>query len=251
MYSFDDVCAFLLKRLRVDRSELTPSTSLRRDLGVDGDDFFELEEAFADEFKVNMSEYRWYFHHREEPTWPDMGRLLFPAPYDRVQEIPVTPQLLLNSANAGKWIVEYPDRTLPRRRYDVLINQLMYLPLIGLFVVGVFLKVHAEVFRLTFEAALAATSAAIWRRYILKKAGGSLVVALTSGGGGVICYLLGTSIWAYDAAKAQSALGVTPGDSVWLLIYHWHPFIAAVLGVTIATGAAVLQRRSQSANRTP
>ena len=55
MYSFDDVCAFLVKRLRVDPSVVTPLTSLRHDLGVEGYDFFELEEAFADEFRVDMS----------------------------------------------------------------------------------------------------------------------------------------------------------------------------------------------------
>jgi hypothetical protein len=248
MYSFDDVCAFLVKRLRVDPSVVTPLTSLRHDLGVEGDDFFELEEAFADEFRVDMSEYRWYFHHGEEGTCLNVGRLLFPAPYDRVTEIPVTPQLLLDSANAGKWVVRYPEHKLPSRRYDVLVNQLVYLPLIGFLLVPVLLKVRPEVFRLTFEASLGAVAAVTWRRYVLKQSGRSLVIGLISAATGVMCYLLSTSIWAYDAAARRSAFGTNASDSVWILLHEWHTSMAAVLGVTIATGGAILRRRSRSAD---
>ena len=244
MYSFDDVSAFLVKRLRVDPSELTPFTSLRKDLGVEGDDFFELEEAFAEKFRVDMSGYRWYFHHGEEGTWLSIGRLFFPAPYDRVVEIPVTPQLLLDSANAGKWIVQYPDHELPRRRYDSLIDQFVYLTLIGLLAVQFLPKVRTEMFRLGFAAGLAAASAWMWRRYILKARGRGLAIGLLAGVGGVMCYLLGTSLWAWDAAARRSVLGGSPGDSVWLVLHEWHTPIAAALGVGIATAATVLSKRS-------
>ena len=36
MYTYDDVFAFLVKELRVDRERLSPDTDLRQDLGVDG-----------------------------------------------------------------------------------------------------------------------------------------------------------------------------------------------------------------------
>lgn len=91
------------------------------DLGVEGDDFFELEHAFAEHFKVDMSSYRWYFHHAEEGI-AGLGALFFPPPNQRVRHIPVTINLLLESANAGRWALTYPAHQLPARRYDLVIN---------------------------------------------------------------------------------------------------------------------------------
>jgi len=120
MHSYDDVYSFLARELGVDPTRLTPDTGLFDDLGVDGDDFFELEQAFARHFNVDMSSYRWYFHHGEEGL--NVGGLLSSAPYCRVEQIPVTPRLLLESANAGRWMLEYPSHELPTRRYDIVVN---------------------------------------------------------------------------------------------------------------------------------
>ena len=52
MYTYDGVYEFLVEELRVKREQLTPDVSLRDDLGIEGDDFVEFEEAFARRFNV-------------------------------------------------------------------------------------------------------------------------------------------------------------------------------------------------------
>jgi hypothetical protein len=127
MCTYDDVYEFLIEELKVKREQLTPDVSLRDRLGVEGDDFFEFEEAYARRFSVDMSAYRWYFHHGEEGF--SIGGLLFKPPYDRVDRIPVTPTLLLESANAGRWPLEYPPHELPAVRYDGIVNVGIFLAL--------------------------------------------------------------------------------------------------------------------------
>ena len=96
-----------------------------KDLGCGGDDFQELIEEYARKFKVDRSAYLWYLHAGEEGRWNSIGSLFFKPPYKKVEHIPVTPQLLLEFANAGKWGMNYPEHRLSKRRYDMLMNQLV------------------------------------------------------------------------------------------------------------------------------
>jgi acyl carrier protein len=117
MYDYADIYQFLAQKLGVDEATLTPDDSLFDDLGVDGDDFFELEQAFARRFAVDMSDYRWHFHHNSEGWLTSPGVLFFQRPYDRIA---VTPRLLVESANAGKWLVEYPPHKGPLHRFHLV-----------------------------------------------------------------------------------------------------------------------------------
>ena len=92
-------------------------------LGVYGDDFHELIQRYAEEFEVDVSQYKWYFHGDEEGL--NFGSLLFKAPYERVERIPVTPQLLADFAEKKRWNCLYPEHTIPERRYDLLINKVI------------------------------------------------------------------------------------------------------------------------------
>ena len=121
MTSLDDIYDFLSEEVGVIKAEIRSDTDLHAELRVDGDDFFELAETFQERFSVEMSSYRWYFHHGEE-GW-SLGGLFFRAPQDRVARIPVTPQLLLESANSGRWMLEYPEHTIPPERYDLFFLQ--------------------------------------------------------------------------------------------------------------------------------
>jgi Protein of unknown function (DUF1493) len=121
MTDLADIYAFVQRTSGMRNTELTPALDLERDLGITGDDFFELAQAFAKEFHVDMASYRWYFHHAEEVTF-NPGALVFKPPYRRVDHIPVTPALLLHAANVRNWPVVYPKHSLPARRYDLLLN---------------------------------------------------------------------------------------------------------------------------------
>ncbi len=121
MPSLTEIYAFVRRTSGIRKQDLQPTHDLERDLGITGDDFFELAEDFSKEFNVNMTTYRWYFHHAEEVTF-NPGALVFKPPYRLVSHIPVTPALLLQAAKLGSWPVEYPEHKLPQRRYDLLFN---------------------------------------------------------------------------------------------------------------------------------
>jgi hypothetical protein len=73
-----------------------------------------------------MSGYRWYFHHDAEGT--DPADLFFRQPsYDRIA---VTPRLLLESATAGRWLVEYPPHRAPRRGFHLSLLSCLFMILI-------------------------------------------------------------------------------------------------------------------------
>ena len=96
------------------------------DLGVDGDEFDELMGGFAERFGVDMSGYRWYFHHHADGA--DPADLFFrPQQYDLIA---VTPRLLLESANAGRWPIEYPPHRVPRRGFHLTALSCLFLMLI-------------------------------------------------------------------------------------------------------------------------
>jgi acyl carrier protein len=120
-----DIFKFLSEELSISIEELNINSDINEDLGVDGDDFFELMEAFSKNFNVDISNYLWYFHHGEEGL-NIPGGIFFKPPYNRVNRIVITPKILLESANSRKWLIEYPEHNLPKKRYDILINQLLF-----------------------------------------------------------------------------------------------------------------------------
>lgn len=104
-------------------AKIFSNSDLNEELGIEGDDFFELMEQFEKEFEVNMEGYRWYFHHCEE-GW-NFGGLFIKPPCECVERIPVTPTLLLQAATTKEWSIVYPEYNFPERRYDILINQIV------------------------------------------------------------------------------------------------------------------------------
>ncbi len=129
-YSIDNIKSFIVDKTGCKENEVTSTCDIVNDLGCSGDDFHELIDEYATKFNVKMENYLWYFHTDEEGHSNSIGRIFFKAPYERVKQIPVTPTLLLESANAGKWLFIYPEHSLPKRRYDILINQILIVLLI-------------------------------------------------------------------------------------------------------------------------
>lgn len=100
-----------------------PHIDIYKDMHVIGDDFHEMIEDYSKQYKVDMSDYLWYFHAEEEGY--NVGGMFFKPPYKRVTRIPVTPQMLADFIMTKKWKVEYPDHEIPKRRIDLLINQIL------------------------------------------------------------------------------------------------------------------------------
>jgi flavin-dependent dehydrogenase len=100
-----------------------PNIDIFKDLGIVGDDFHEMIEKYAWKYKIDMSGYIWYFHSNEEGH--SLGGQFFKPPYQRVDRIPVTPQMLADFIVTKKWMVDYPPHEIPKRRIDLTINKII------------------------------------------------------------------------------------------------------------------------------
>jgi len=119
----DEIRKLIAEKTGLAISEVGADCDINLDLGCTGDDFHELMQAYSSAFRVDMSSYLWYFHTEEEGQ--NIGAVFVKTPTDRVDHIPVTPQLLVKFADKGRWDVAYPAHELPKRRYDILVNQLL------------------------------------------------------------------------------------------------------------------------------
>src|SRR5690606_6725679 len=115
---------FLKERTGADN--VLENSDIANDLGVDGDDYDELVYEFSKKYNVDVSSCLWYFHWSEEGSWNSIGGSVFRPPDKRVEHIPVTPLMLSEFSKAGKWNIEYPYHELPKRRYDSIINQIIF-----------------------------------------------------------------------------------------------------------------------------
>jgi acyl carrier protein len=125
MATLNDIIQLIIEKTGTEEYQINAHTDISDDLGVDGDDFHELIEEYAQKYQVDMTNYLWYFHTDEEGQ--NIGGLFFEPPYERVTRIPVTPLMLEGFANTGKWAIEYPAHHLPKRRYDLIFNQIILL----------------------------------------------------------------------------------------------------------------------------
>ncbi len=116
----DDIYLFLRESQGVGQERLTPDVDLRDDLGIDGDDYFELAQQFERKYEVDMSSYHWYSHHGEEGF--NIGSIIFRPPHQMVNHIPVTTKVLLQAANTKVRPIKYPKHHIPRVRHDFKVN---------------------------------------------------------------------------------------------------------------------------------
>lgn len=84
---------------------LNKNSDIYKDFDVNGDDFFEMMESFVEEYCVDISNYNWFFHHECEGYLLSWTAKFFKPQRER---IPITPKLLLESANTRKWPLVYP-----------------------------------------------------------------------------------------------------------------------------------------------
>lgn len=96
-------------------------------LGIYGDDMDELLGSYQKKYAVNFDNYLWYFHNEEEISNNfSIGKIFFKPPYDKVKRIPITPELLTKFANTKVWEINYAEHQIPKFRYDILIDQIIF-----------------------------------------------------------------------------------------------------------------------------
>ena len=100
-----------------------PNIDIYKELDITGDDFHEMIDKYSKKYKVDMSNYLWYFHANEEGS--SIGSLFFKPPYKRIKRISVTPQMLVDFIKTKKWEVEYPKHKIPKRRNDIRVNLIL------------------------------------------------------------------------------------------------------------------------------
>ena len=113
---------------------VTENSDIESEIGCYGDDFHELIEEYSKRFNVDMSTYLGYFHTREEGS-ESIGGLFFAPPNNRVKRIPITPKMLFEFAEKGKWGIKYPEHDIPKKRYDLFINLIL---LIATIILGIY-----------------------------------------------------------------------------------------------------------------
>jgi hypothetical protein len=127
-----DLIALITDKVGIKAEEVLPDADIEKHLGCTGDDFFELMEAYAKRFNVDMSGFAWYFHSHDEA----MATLnLFPGnpPSVQVDRIPVTLDLLVEKALLGRWDITYPPHVL-QPTYTLSVRVLRWLFLAGLII---------------------------------------------------------------------------------------------------------------------
>ncbi|MBK7307659.1 MAG: DUF1493 family protein [Chitinophagaceae bacterium] len=128
MAEASEIIEFLKDRTGTD--VVTENSDIANDLGVDGDDYDELISEFSKKYSVDISSFLWYFHCSEEGSWNSIGGSFFKSPDKRVTHIPVTPIMLAEFTKVGKWNLQYPEHSVPKRRYDIVIYQFLILAII-------------------------------------------------------------------------------------------------------------------------
>lgn len=136
MTSIDDIIKFLKELSGSD--SIGPTSDIYRDLGMAGDDFHEMIEKFSKKYSVDITDYLWYFHSDEEGQ--NFGGLFFKPPYRQVDRIPVTPTMLVDFANMGKWDMRYPLHKISAKRHDIFINKVVVTVFTTIIVILLILK---------------------------------------------------------------------------------------------------------------
>ncbi len=131
LYSTEDLIEFI--KMLSGSKKVESNSDIYSEIRMGGDDFNEMIEKYATKYSVDMTNYLWYFHSDEEGQ--NFGGLFFKPPYCRVNRIPVTPSMLADFANKSKWDIQYPEHKLSKKRYDLIINQIIVITfLIGLLI---------------------------------------------------------------------------------------------------------------------
>lgn len=123
MITEQEIVDFIIKEYW--ETKLTSDSDVFSEVGIDGDDCDEFLQKYSEKYSVDMNDFLWYFHYQQEGNL-NIGSLFFKNPNQRVKEIAITPKILTEFANSKKWKIEYPQHKLPKYRYDLIINSVLF-----------------------------------------------------------------------------------------------------------------------------
>ena len=122
-YSITDIQQFIATQLGCDLALVTADADIVYDLDCVDSALDEFIAAFRTKFGVNMEEYRWYFHTNVvSGDTSALGKMVFKPKPNAVKHIHITAKILWESASVGKWVIWYPEHTVPKRRFDAYIQ---------------------------------------------------------------------------------------------------------------------------------
>ena len=124
MITIEEIVDFTKKELK--EKDIFPDTDIFS-LGIYGDDMDEFIGSYHKKYNVNFDNYLWYFHNEEEISNNfSIGKIFFKPPYDSVERIPITPEILTKFANTKVWEIDYPEHQLPKYRYDIILDFIIF-----------------------------------------------------------------------------------------------------------------------------
>jgi hypothetical protein len=122
-YSIADIQHFISTQLSCELTLVTADADIVYELDCVDFALDEFIAAYRTKFGVNMDDYHWYFHTNVvSGDTSALGKMLFKPTPNAVKHIPITAKILCESANVGKWLISYPEHTVPRRRFDAYIQ---------------------------------------------------------------------------------------------------------------------------------
>lgn len=105
----DQVMDFVAKEVPVNRTKISPSTTLFGDLGIDGDDALEFLQAYAEHFGVNIEGLKFTDHFGPEGfemlrfLWIIIQTIKWNDPHTAAGKVPITIEDLIRAASTKKW----------------------------------------------------------------------------------------------------------------------------------------------------
>ena len=124
MITLEEIVDFTKKELK--EKDIFPDTDIFS-LGIYGDDMDEFLGSYHKKYNVNFDNYLWYFHNEEEINNNfSIGKIFFKPPYDSVERIPITPEILTKFANTKVWEIDYPEHQLPKYRYEMILDFIIF-----------------------------------------------------------------------------------------------------------------------------
>ena len=103
----DEVINLISKETLLPPSKISLNSTLLGDLGIDGDDAWEIFEKCQEKYQLDLSEFEFQKYFRNEPCFKGLlylwRKLKYGDEHIASQKEPVTVSMLINACASGAW----------------------------------------------------------------------------------------------------------------------------------------------------